>query len=256
MNSLFTLNNLQISSPDRVLCEKLNLSIEAGQCWGILGCNGSGKTTLLNTLAGLQEADTGELRVCGKPIEEYDSLELARLMGYLLQTMPDDFPQSVFEFCSTGLHPHKNRWQIVTKSDHQALSKILKQVDLANFETRSINSLSGGEKRRVEIANLLAQNPRIWLLDEPVNHLDIAHQLSMLELIIKQATSVNGAVISVLHDANLVERFCSHVLMIFKDGTYLAGDKSKLLNATNLSELFGVRMFEMQQENSRAFLPA
>ncbi len=247
------IQNLQISSPARRLYSDINLSFKASEVWGILGQNGTGKTTLLNTLCGLHDADSGSISLLDKPLQTYSPRELSQLAGYLFQLSSESFPQSVYQYCSAGLHPHRNRWQPLTDDENRLIMQSLKRVDLHEFCGRSMDSLSGGEKRRAEIASLLIQNPRIWLLDEPVNHLDIAHQISLLELIISQAHKNDGTVISVLHDANLADRFCSHVLLLFADGSYQAGKKDDLLNENNLSRLFAHPLKIIQQGSARAF---
>jgi iron complex transport system ATP-binding protein len=108
----------------------------------------------------------------------------------------------------------------------------------------------------VEIASLLVQNPVIWLLDEPVNQLDIHHQQTMMELLINRARAKSGAVMTVLHDPNLACRYCSHVLMLFGSGHYLAGTTSKLLNKENLGKLYGHAIYALNDQGKTAFIPA
>jgi iron complex transport system ATP-binding protein len=256
MNALLQLENLTISIAGRQLIQDLNLVIKPAENWCILGQNGQGKTTLLNTLCGLHDAERGNIKIAGEALEDYPPRDLARLVGYLMQSMPGDFPQTVYQFCSTGLHPHLNPLQGLSDSDHEKILAALTQVDLQGYAQRNLAGLSGGEKRRAEIANLLIQQPKIWLLDEPVNHLDIAHQIGMLKLLTGIATENGGSVISVLHDPNLAERFFSHVLLLYPDGSYQSGKSADCLNEENLGRLFGYPIKQLVNEDTRAFLPA
>jgi len=253
MSMILDIIDLTLQAGNKSICSHLNWQIRPTEHWAILGQNGSGKSTLLNHIAGLQTARRGKINLDGHDLEQLEDRQRAKSMGYLFQDTPRDFPQSVFEFCLNGLHPHLSRFDIGTEKNTRLISKVLAKTDLAGFEARHINTLSGGEFRRLEIAALILQKPRLWLLDEPVNHLDIAHQHQMLNLLITEANQQSGATVTVLHDANLAYRFCSHVLMIFNDGTVLQGSKKELLNQETLSHLYGINIQCIKNLKQRFF---
>lgn len=255
MYSLLETADLNIAIGETRVCKNLNWEIRPNEVWGILGLNGVGKTTLLNTLSGLYNQEGGQIIVKDKPLSGYSSKQLARLIGYLFQQPSHDFPQTVMEYCSASLHPYVARWQNLSGSDVQQVQQALIKVGLENLQHRSLATLSGGERRRVEIASLLVQNPDIWLLDEPVNHLDIHHQVTMMELLIETAQKKSGSVVAVLHDANLAYHFCSHVLLLFENNEHLAGTADHLLTSDNLSRLYGHRVSLIHEQGKAAFLP-
>ena len=167
----------------RLLLRDLSVAFEGGQNWAILGANGSGKTTLLQTLAGLRRADGGEVLLDGQAMQHIPRRVRARKLGILFQDTPNAFHASVFETVLSGRHPHHGFWQPETAADHEMAHAALAAVELADFAGRNIATLSGGERRRVEVATLLAQDAPLCLLDEPVNHLDPRHQTALLRLV-------------------------------------------------------------------------
>jgi iron complex transport system ATP-binding protein len=148
------------------ICHGLDLNVAPGQCWAILGRNGAGKTTLLNTLAGLRAPSAGTIEVDGRPLSNFDPRELARFRGLLPQDDSDPFPATALETVLIGRHPHLSRWRWEGAEDLRIARDALAAADLAGAEARDVRTLSGGERRRVALATLLAQQPRIFLLDE------------------------------------------------------------------------------------------
>jgi len=244
------LEQLQLRRGQRVLCQPFDLGIEDGQCWGILGSNGSGKTTLLHTLAGLHHDYAGRIRLDDTGIDQIPRKQFARQVGLLLQTNEEAFPGSVLETVLTGRHPHLKAWQWESEQDHALARETLQQVDLAGFEQRNLLTLSGGERRRLYIATLLAQQPQLYLLDEPANHLDLRHQHQILGLLQRLCIDNDKSVIMVLHDPNLAARYCDHVLLLHKDGRVEGGPGDVLMTANRLSALYGypIKQVETQQQ--------
>ena len=255
MTSLLNTDNLSVSIAGKNICQELNWQVKPGQHWALMGLNGIGKTTLFNSLAGLFEVDNGSISLLDKPLASYHPRSLAKQLGYLLQSLSYEFPQTVREFCINALYPHINRWESLSEEHLATIQNALKLTDLENFQNRLINTLSGGEKRRMEIAGLLIQKPRIWLLDEPVNHLDLHHQLQMMQTLVNSANKHNGATISIMHDPNLAARYCSHVLMLMGNGQYEIGETERLLNEENLSSLFHHPINAVLLKGKTFFLP-
>lgn len=255
MPSLLETTDLDITIGETSVCRNLNWEIKQNEVWGVLGLNGVGKTTMLNTLSGIHKTDKGQVFIKGEQISSYSVKKLASIIGYLFQQPDHDFPQTVMEYCSASLHPYVARWQNLSDSNIQQVQQALTKVDLAKLQDRLLATLSGGERRRVEIACLLVQNPDIWLLDEPVNHLDIHHQVTMMQLLIETAQNKSGSVVAVLHDANLANHFCSHVLLLFKNNEHLAGPAHQLLTTENLSRLYGHEISMIHEQGKTAFLP-
>ena len=255
MSALLSTNNLQASIAGRVICRDLNLEVNAGESWGILGINGVGKTTLLHTLAGLREAEQGMVLYQGRPLTQYSNRELAKQRGVLFQDKSDPFPATAMETVLIGRHPYIENWQWETADDIGRAKKALRQVDMGRLENRTINTLSGGERQRVAIATLLAQCPKVMLLDEPTNHLDIHHQMKIMQLLNNAVLKQDTASVMILHDINTAARFCDHILMLFDGGKVIQGTTHELLSAERLEMLYGYPIREVTAETQKIFFP-
>ena len=179
-NSGLTCAKVSISVPGRTLVEDLDLQIHAGDVIAVLGPNGVGKSLTLHTLAGLRAADGGTAALDGHAVTELSRQRVATRIALLPQYVEDVFPASVFDTVMIGRHPHIPRFQWETEQDRKIAEESLRRVDLDDMPQRDISTLSGGERRRLAIAQVLTQSPDIYLLDEPTNHLDPQHQLDVL----------------------------------------------------------------------------
>jgi len=238
---------------ERLLWQELDLAVTAGECWGILGGNGSGKTTLLHTLAGLLRPESGEVRLDGAPLTALSRRAIARRLGLLLQESHDQFPATVWENVLAGRHPHLGRWQQESAEDLSLARAALVSMDLSGMESRPVQSLSGGERRRLALATVLAQDPALLLLDEPLNHLDLRHQQALLQRLRQLCREAGKAVMMVLHDPNQVLRYCDRVLLLRGDGGWEAGRCEELLTAKRLSGLYGCPISLIEQGDERFF---
>lgn len=240
-----------------IVCRELSLTIEPGQCWAVLGANGAGKTTLLHTLAGLHQPSAGEIRLEGRALRVIASRQRARRVGVLFQTHPDPFLSTALESVLTGRHPYLARWQWADSAGDVGLGReALAEVGLAGFEQRTVASLSGGERQRLAIATVLIQAPRVYLLDEPSNHLDLHHQIDLLDRLLARARSSDAGVLMIVHDVNLAIRFCDHALMLFGDGSHRLGPCDTVLTAAELTRLYRHPLEALEHAGRRVFLPA
>ena len=232
---------LSVSIGPHRVCEGLDLDLAPGSRLAILGRNGAGKSTLLSTLAGLRAPDAGAIRLDGKPYAELGLSAAARLRGWLGQDRSDPFASTVLETVLTGRHPHLSRWSWESAADAVVARDALAAMGLSGMEDREVHTLSGGERQRVAIAALLAQQPKLHLLDEPLAHLDLNHQIATLGLLSQRAREPGGgiAVAMVLHDPNFALRFCDRALLLFGDGRHAEGPVAEVLDAESLSRLYG-----------------
>ncbi len=234
---------------------KLNLVIEPGQCWCILGRNGAGKTTLLHTLAGLHKPTAGDIRLDGIPIGTLPRKHIAQQIGVLFQDQEDRFPATVMETVLQGRHPHLHGWQWETPEDITIARHALAQVDLDDLAERNVLTLSGGERQRAAIATLLAQQPRLLLLDEPTNHLDLHHRIHILQRLRTHCQQSGATLIMVLHDINLAARFCDHALLMSGDARIHAGNCNDILQTATLEAAFNHPLVAVETALGRAWLP-
>ena len=252
-NELLGTRSLDVGVPGRRLVAGLSLSVAAGQFVCVLGANGAGKSLTLHTLAGLRPPSAGSVRLCGRGLGEWSRRERARRLGLLMQVSEDPFPGTVLDAVLIGRHPHVEPWQWESAADVAVARAALAACDLAGFAERAIDTLSGGERRRVELAAVLAQDPDVMLLDEPHNHLDPHHQFDVLRLLRARADSGRSVVVT-LHDPSLAARFADHVLLLFGDGRWASGDPASTLSAATLSAIYRVQMIEVAVAGRRLFL--
>lgn len=245
--------DLSISVPGRMLVERLELGLDSGDFLAILGQNGSGKTLTMHTMAGLRLADSGQVYLKDKLLASLKRQNIAKDLALLPQSADDAFPATVLETVLIGRHPHIGPLAWESDLDRQIARQSLEQVRLSDFSDRDIGTLSGGERRRVAIAQVLTQDPQVYLLDEPTNHLDPQHQLDILRLFRDKARG-GATVVASLHDVNLAARFASLCLLLFGDGRWELGATSAVLNEDRLSELYATRMEAIRWRDRDIFM--
>src|ERR1700730_8631416 len=239
----------------RTLVRGLDFHVRGGSMLAILGADRSRKRLSLPPLAGLRAPKAGALSISGRPLAEWPRRALARELALLPQNVEDPFPASVIETVLLGRHPHIPRWQWESARDLAIASDALAAVGLAGYEESDVLTLSGGERRRAALAAVLAQTPRIFLLNEPTNQLDPNHQLEALQLLRVRADG-GAAVIVTLHDPNLAARFADTALLIGKDGAWRFGRVADILTAQHLSALFDTRFDAAEIGGRRVFFQA
>ena len=256
MSTLLSVRDLDVNIGSVRVAAGLGFELAAGERLAILGRNGTGKTTLLNTLAGLRETESGSIAVCGASYETLGARRAAQLRGLLPQGHIDAFQSTVLETALIGRHPHVGRWAWEGKEDERFAREALAAVDLAGLGGREVHTLSGGERQRLAIAALLAQQPRLYLLDEPLAHLDLNHQIAVLELLSRRARADGVGIVMVLHDINLALRYADRALLLFGESRTLEGPVEAVLTAESLSRLYGHPLRELRDGGARHFVPA
>ncbi|MEF3193913.1 MAG: ABC transporter ATP-binding protein [Halothiobacillaceae bacterium] len=239
--TLLTVEHLCLSQGQRCLLDGLDMEVKAGECWALLGRNGAGKTTLLHTLAGVRPFQNGRIELGGRPLNAWSTRLRAQKLGLMPQEDGEGFEDTVLEAALAGRHPYIGRWANEGEEDRRIARKALHDCGLAGFETRAVRSLSGGERRRLAIATLLTQTTPLLLLDEPLNHLDLAWQWAILLKLRGLAEQGRGIVMS-LHDPNLALRFCTHALLLDGMGGWRSGPVSEVITPAALQRTFGMAM--------------
>ena len=256
MTALLSVRDLDVNIGSVRVAAGLGFDLAAGERLAILGRNGTGKTTLLSTLAGLRKAEAGSVSLCGESYETLGPRRAAQLRGLLPQGHLDAFQSTVLETALIGRHPHLGRWAWEGREDERIAREALAAVDLAGLGSREVHTLSGGERQRLAIAALLAQQPRLYLLDEPLAHLDLNHQIAVLELLSRRARADGVGIVMVLHDINLALRYADRALLLFGESRTLEGPVAAVLTAESLSRLYGHPLREMRDGGARSFVPA
>jgi iron complex transport system ATP-binding protein len=244
---------LNVEVAGRALVRELELSIAGGSVTAVLGCNGAGKTLTLHTLAGLRAPAHGSVTLDGELLASWPRRALARKLGLLTQTTEDPFPSTVLDSVLVGRHPHIDFWRWESDVDRAIARTALAAVALEELAERDVDTLSGGERRRVALAALLAQNPDVFLLDEPINHLDPHHQIDVLKLLREKAHAGRTIVMS-LHDAGLAARFSDYALLLFGNGEWLSGPTTAVVTPATMTKLYGVAVREISWAGGRTFV--
>ncbi len=253
---LLSSSGLRVGIAGRTFCRDLALTVQPGECLAILGRNGAGKSTLLSVLAGLRAPEAGEVLLDGASYAELGARASARIRGWLPQSRSEAFSSTVLETALVGRHPHLARWDWESAKDARIACQALAAVGLAELAQRDVQTLSGGERQRLSIATLLAQAPRLYLLDEPLAHLDLNHQIATLELFAARARDEAIACVMVLHEPGLAARFCTHALLLFGDGMTEQGPCQEVISSESLSRLYGYPLREVGEPGQRWFMPA
>ena len=183
MGHILRVNNLVCGYERKEVLKKVSFSVEEGSFLGIIGPNGSGKTTLFRAITRVLRPYRGEIFYKEKAISRIPRRELAREVAVLPQALSITFSYSVEEFVLMGRFPYLGRLEKAKDVDLKIVEKAMSLADVQPLRGRMISELSGGEKQRAILAQALAQEPKLLLLDEPTSHLDIGHQIEILDLV-------------------------------------------------------------------------
>jgi len=246
---------LTVQVPGRELVHGFDAALGASRVIAILGRNGAGKSSLLHVLAGLRPAAAGVVMLRGRPLGEWRRRDLARQVGLLPQASEDPFPGTVLETALVGRHPHLDFWAWEGEADRAVAHRCLAAMDLDGLDSRDIATLSGGERRRLAIATVLAQDPQVFLLDEPIQQLDPRHQLAVLAQL-RGLAAAGRAVVMSLHDAGLAARYADECWLLFGDGRWSCGPTEEVLDEESIGRLYGIAVKELRWNEGRTFVPA
>ncbi|MEW5966443.1 MAG: ABC transporter ATP-binding protein [Pseudomonadota bacterium] len=221
---------LSLQTGARILVDTLDLALAPGEILGILGPNGAGKSTLLAMLAGLARPVRGAVALDGAPVAGLPPLARAQQIALLPQTDDSGFFGRVADFVALGRYPFGGA--------APDLAPQLAQWELAELADRPLATLSGGERQRARLAQLAVQGARTILLDEPLTHLDPAHQARLLAWARSEADAGKALALT-LHDPNWAACHCDRLLFLYGDGRWRLGTTADLLTPDALETLYG-----------------
>lgn len=231
-------NDLTAGYDGAPVIDGLDLALPVSGITMIVGGNGCGKSTLLRTLARLLKPRSGSVLLDGTAISQLPTKEVARLVGLLPQApiAPDGI--SVAELVDRGRTPHRGWLGGRDRRDDEVVADALQVTGMTEFAERSIDELSGGQRQRAWVAMALAQEPDILLLDEPTTYLDLAHQVELLQLLVRLSRERGTQVVVVMHELNLATRYADH-LVAMRDGRIVAeGAPGDVVTVELLREVF------------------
>lgn len=231
--------NVSFSRGSRLVLDELSFSIEKRDMVAVLGPNGIGKTTLLQLACRLLLPANGEVLLQGKSLDEWSRQELPRRIALVPQQLEIPFDFRVEEIVAQGRVPYIPLFSSSTPLDREAVESAMSAVDIVNLRRRYYSELSGGERQRVKIAIGLAQQPKIMLLDEPTQHLDIGRQIELIALL-RSLNRQGITIIAAVHDLNLVAENFSSVILLTPEPSWIAGTAAEVLRPDLLGQAFSV----------------
>ncbi|KTG17694.1 MULTISPECIES: ATP-binding cassette domain-containing protein [unclassified Guyparkeria] len=239
---MFELDGVTFSINRKTLLEPVDLCLEPGRVYGLVGHNGSGKSTLVNLLARQTTPSGGSLQFEGRPLDDWSSRGFARRVAYLPQHPPAAGHLTGRELVGFGRYPWHGLLGRFAAADRRQVEHAMAMTQTAVFADRRVETLSGGERQRVWLAMLLAQESDFLLLDEPLSALDIAHQVEMLALIRRLSHELDLSVVIVLHDINMAARYCDELVAMHSGRLLVRGTPEELMDSATLRSIYGVSM--------------
>ena len=232
------LQQVYFSYLNGLVLHNINLSIEAGEMVALLGPNGSGKTTLIKLASGVLKPSQGEIKLDGSSLSRLSRRSIARTIAVVPQQFHIAFAFTATEVVMLGRIPFLKAFTEEREIDRQFVSSALKLVGISELKERRFDEISGGERQKVILAMALAQQPKLLLLDEPTVHLDIAHQVEILELVRSLNKERGLTVIAAMHDLNLASLYFDR-LVLLKEGRVSAdGTPHQVLTEARIREVF------------------
>ncbi len=236
--SIIKISNITCGYGTKIVLSKLSLDIEKAEFTGIIGPNGSGKTTLLKSITRLIKPHSGKIFIEDKELFSIDYKELARKIAVVSQNLPV-MSMTVREYVLLGRTPHYRNLQLFeSENDIEITEHAMAMTGIIKLQDCHMSEISGGEIQLALIARALAQEPWILLLDEPTAHLDISHQVKILDLIKRLNREYGLTVIIVLHDLNLASEYCDRLVFMDKGTIRKTGKPQEVLNYEDIEEAY------------------
>ncbi|HEY5529102.1 MAG TPA: ABC transporter ATP-binding protein [Thermoleophilia bacterium] len=265
----YAVRDLQVDLGTNRVLDGVDLEIRRSDFLGILGPNGSGKTTLLRVLSGALKPAAGTVSLFGHPLRYFKPVELARMVGVVPQQFSLDFSFTVEEMVAMGRYAHgtahagfrrtaevgpAGREGPAAAADGEAVAAALEATSLAGLGGRPVTQLSGGERQRALIAQTLAQETPVLLLDEPLNNLDLNHQLEIMQLL-GRLHMAGKTIVVVLHDLNIAAQYCQELVLLDHGKVAARGEPADILDPRLILEVFRVRVAVHTQGNRPYITP-
>ena len=245
----------QPGSAKRPILSDVSYSFAEGHMTALLGPNGSGKTTLLRHFLSQIKCPEGAVLIDGKDTLDYAPKERSRKIAWVPQSNSGESAFTVEEVVLMARYPFKNTWDGDSEEDIRIARDAMQTVGILDLKNRNFTSLSGGERQRALIARALAQTTPWILLDEPTSNLDIKHQIGILEVLKKRVQEEELSVIVVMHDFNMVERFCDRAILLKNGEVAAKGQIRDVLTPELLLSVYEVGFDIIEKEGRRVFFP-
>jgi iron complex transport system ATP-binding protein len=237
MMPLIEFANVDFGYEEKLILSEIDAAIYQQDCIALVGPNGAGKTTLLRLASGTLTPRLGEVRLNGRALNTFKQREIARSIAFVPQQVEVPFSFTVEQFVEQGRTPYLKVFGGLNESDYKAIHRAMELTDTWSLRFRIFNHLSGGERQRVKIALGLAQQPKVLLLDEPMQHLDIGRQFEMIDLI-ETLRHEGIAIVASMHDLALIEGTFSSVWLLSPKEPMRQGTPEQMLRPAILETTF------------------
>jgi len=238
MANLFTISKINSGYYKNPVLRDISFEIEEAEFLGIIGPNGSGKSTLLRTISSYLKPFNGSVSYKGGDLFTMPHNKVSRDFAFVPQDTIFNFSYSVWEIVLMGRIPYLRRLQEETARDYEVAKASMHTADISHLADRQTNELSSGERQMTVIAKALTQEPKVLFLDEPTSHLDIGHQVHILNLLKTLNRNQKITVIIVLHDLNLASEYCDRILLLNKGAVYKIGSPAEVLNYQTIEDVY------------------
>lgn len=238
MEPFFKIDHFACGYPGQFVLEDISFEVRQGDFVGIIGPNGSGKTTLFKGISGELNTLSGLGRIGGKSIQKMGLKERAQNLAVVTQTI-EAGSMTVEEYVLMGRFPYRRQFQFFeTDEDIEIAEKYMKLTGVDRLKAKPMNALSGGEQQLAGITRALTQEPQLLLLDEPTSHLDITHQVQILNLIRRLSYELRLTVLMIIHDLNLAGEYCDSLIMMEEGTIRKVGDPVDVLNYQDIEAVY------------------
>lgn len=216
----------------------INIDIPKGSFAGIIGPNGSGKTTLFRAITGTLGMKSGKILLSDKNLHSFSLRERAQNIAIVSQFI-EAGDMSVEDYVLMGRMPYHSRFSFFeTEEDFEIARKYMEMTDTWRFKDQLMSELSGGEQQLAAIARALTQQPELLLLDEPTSHLDITHQVHILNVLQQLNQEMGLSILMVIHDLNLASEYCDRLILINKGQVHIQGTPEEVLTFQNIEDVY------------------
>lgn len=238
MKDLFTIQDFKCGYDKKFHIQNITFDLPKGSFAGIIGPNGSGKTTLFRGISGELNTLNGRIQIEGRDLKKMGFKEKARNIAVVSQTI-QSVHMSVEEYVLMGRIPYQGRFHFFeTKHDLEVAHKYMKLTGVFQHKDKIMSQISGGEQQLAAIARALTQEPNLLLLDEPTSHLDITHQVQVLNLIQRLNKNLGLTVLMNIHDLNLAGEYCDYLILLKNGGLKMKGEPEQVLRYDVIEEVY------------------
>lgn len=253
MSHILTIENLSCGYPKFQLSD-ININIPVGSFAGIIGPNGSGKTTLFRAITGVLSLKSGKIWLSEKNLKSFSLRERAQNIAIVSQFI-EAGDMSVEDYVLMGRIPYHSRFNFFESAeDYEIARKYMKMTDTWRFKDQLMSELSGGEQQLAGIARALTQQPQLLLLDEPTSHLDITHQVHILNVLQQLNQEMGLSVLMVIHDLNLASEYCDRLILVNQGKIHTQGTPEEVLTFQHIEDVY--RTVVVTQNNPLSGKPA